>query len=111
MSPLPPSGDVIVTNDGVTTPYEREVLSEYSTRAFATLTASDHITYVDIYGLENLDQAQFEDPPTSNIEGFTILQNGALRVVGSSPWLPAPFELKFEVSYGESVVDFFITFE
>lgn len=112
MSPLPPSGDVIVTNGGFITPYVRAEISEYQTRAFASLSADDNINYIDIYGLEDVSEWQYEWPPTSNIEDIERLENGVVRVTSSEPWTPAPFELNFELQKPSgAVIDFYITFE
>lgn len=111
MTPAPPSGQVIVTNDGVITPYVRTEVDEEHAKAEATIAADDNIIYIDVYGLEDLSGASFDYPPRSNIEEISVLENGVLRVTASEPWLPSPFDLDFEIGFnGGFVVDFTIDF-
>lgn len=112
MSPLPPSGNVIVTNGGLITPYERVKRSETLDEIFATLAAHNAIEYFDVYGLGNLNDVEFDYPPTSNINEISVLENGALHVVGETPWLQGYPELNLEISYRDnSFVECHITFE
>lgn len=112
MSPLPPSGDVIVTNDGVITPYVREQTSPGVESVHVSLNADSHITYIDVYGFEEVNELNFEYPPTAPIQQIQRLDNGVVRVIGSEPWVPAPVELTFEFFNQETgSCDFYVTFE
>lgn len=112
MSPLPPLGNVIVTDGGLITPYQRVNRSENHDDIIATLAAHNAIESFDIYGIENLNEASFDYPPTSNIKEVSVLENGALHVVGETPWLQKFPELNLEIGYeGDFYIDCYISFE
>lgn len=106
MTPAP--SDVIVTNDGVTAPYNRKKLGDNLYEITASLPASDHVTYIDVHGVSGRI-GNTDWPPTSNIESISFV-DGNLRVAGSSPWLPAPFNLDFEVQLNEDTYEFYVAF-
>lgn len=106
MTPAP--SDIIVTNDGVTAPYNRTKLGDNLYEITASLPASDHVTYIDVHGVTGRI-GDTDWPPTSNIESISFV-DGNLRVTGSSPWLPAPFSLDFEVKLDEDVYEFYVRF-
>ena len=106
--PAPAPSNVIVTNDGITATYNRTKLSDNIYEVTATLPASDHVTYIDIHGVTGI-LGNTDWPPTSNIESISFV-DGNLRVTGSSPWLPAPFNLDFEVQLDEDNYEFHVTF-
>lgn len=106
MTPEP--SQIIVTNDGVTAPYYISVRGEHEFAVNAELPASDNISYIDVIGFSGpIDATDW--PPVSNIESISIV-DGKLRVTGSENWLPAPFELKFEVQTNGDVFDFYVRF-
>jgi len=102
----PAPSKIIVTNDGVTAPYYVSILGDHLFRLNAELPASASIEYIDIHGLNgSIEHSDF--PPASNIESVGFV-DGNLRVIGSSAWLPAPFNLNFEVQLDEDVYEFFV---
>lgn len=104
MTPEP--SNVIETNDGVTAPYYVSAQGEHLFNVYAELPASASITYIDIHGLSGQINAT-DIPPASLISSVEFV-DGKLRVTGSSAWLPAPFDLEFEVLLDEELYEFHI---
>lgn len=106
MTPAP--SKIIVTNDGVTAPYYVSKQNDHLFSLNAELPASVSVEYIDIHGLNGTIE-QSDWPPASNIESVAIV-DGNLRVTGSSAWLPAPFNLNFEVKLDEDFYEFYVRF-
>lgn len=98
---------VIVANNGAMAPFYVSDLGNNLFDVNAELPASEDISTINVHGLTGRI-GETDWPPLSNIEDISFV-DGYLQVIGSDAWLPAPFNLQFEVQLDEKTYEFHIT--